>query len=65
MSYSGYCTDCGYDSNIQNFIEESEYDNFWGREYLYYICPECSGVVEIYKNIEKLDDNNNSSKIEK
>lgn len=41
------CLDCDWEGKITECDQDSDYDEFWGRECHYLICPKCGGPVEL------------------
>lgn len=44
---SAMCLDCEWQGKTSECDRDSDYDEFWGRDYNYPICPECGGPVEL------------------
>jgi len=43
------CLDCEWEGDVDLCDSDTEYDEFYGREHRYPICPKCSGGVEVSK----------------
>ncbi len=41
------CLDCDHEGYEDDFEIDYDYDEFWGREYKYYVCPICDGGCEV------------------
>lgn len=46
----GVCLDCGFEDELSAYHEDVDYDEFWGREHKYPVCPKCGGGVETYSH---------------
>lgn len=44
----GSCVDCDWEGDPQTCEMDTEYDEFWGKEYHHPICPECDGGIEVH-----------------